>query len=350
MTTLKKLFISLILILILSTLFFISCSNKNNPSTAPISRTEIFMGTVVKITLYDSSDETILDKAFNRVSEIESLVSINESGTELDLVNEKAGIEPVKVSDTTFTIVEKALEYSQLSNGDFDLTVGPLVKLWSIGLEGEKVPTTSEINEVLPLVNYENVELDKENNTIYLKEKNMIIDLGSIAKGYAADEIAKILSANNVNSAIIDLGGNILAHGVKPTGDNWRIGIQNPYKERGGIIGVLQVKNKTVVTSGIYERYIEEDGVRYHHLLNPHTGYPFDNNIAGVSIITDKSIDADALSTTVFAKGIEEGLKFVESLNNVDAIFISKDNKVYTTSGVKDSFSLDDESFILVNN
>lgn len=346
MNKFKTLLLSLVLII---TTLLTSCAKENDKNTDPISRTELFMGTVVRITIYDSTDESILDKAFNRVAEIESLVSINEDGTELDEVNANSGIQPIAVSDTTYTIVKKALEYSKLSNGDFDLTIGPLVKLWSIGLEGEKVPTQEEIDSVLPLINYKNVELDDNNKTIYLKEKGMIIDLGSIAKGYAADEISKILTENNVNSAIIDLGGNILAHGMKKSGDLWKIGIRNPHTDKGGIIGILKVKNKTVVTSGIYERYIEKDGVQYHHLLNPNTGYPFDNNIAGVSIITDKSIDADALSTTVFAKGIDEGLKFVESLDNVDAIFISKDDKVYITSGIKDSFSLDDDSLTLVN-
>ena len=146
-------------------------------------------------------------------------------------------------------------------------------------------------------------------------------------------------------SYIIDLGGNIYAHGIKPSGADWKIGIQNPFNNRGDIVGVVNIKNKTVVTSGIYERFIEQDGVKYHHLLNPHTGYPFENNIAGVSIITDKSIDADALSTTVFAKGIEDGLAFVESLPNVDAIFISKDNKIYLSSGAKDIFNLTNAMF-----
>ena len=307
------------------------------------------MGTVVKITLYDSNDSAILDKAFDRVAEIESLVSINEAGTELDKVNDFAGISPVEVTSTTYEIVEKGLEYSKLSNGDFDITIGPLVKLWNIGLDDAKVPTQEEIDSVLPLIDYNLLELNKEDHTIFLKNKGMMIDLGSIAKGYAADEISRILTENNVNSAIIDLGGNIYAHGIKPSGQDWNIGIQNPFSTRGDIIGVLKVKNKTVVTSGIYERYIEKDGVKYHHLLNPNTGYPFENNIAGVSIITDKSIDADALSTTVFAKGLEEGLKFVETLPNVDAIFITKDNKVYITNGIRDSFTLENEDFTLEN-
>lgn len=342
----KNLFFLMSLIFITT---LIGC-NKNQASTSELlSRTELFMGTVIKITLYDSNDSTILDKAFDRISEIESLVSINESGTELDKVNDLAGISPVEVTSTTYEIVEKGLEYSKLSNGGFDITVGPLVKLWNIGLDDAKVPTQEEIDSVLPLIDYNLLELNEEEHTIFLKNKGMMIDLGSIAKGYAADEISRILTENNVNSAIIDLGGNIYAHGIKPSGKDWNIGIQNPFSTRGDIIGVLKVKNKTVVTSGIYERYIEKDGVKYHHLLNPDTGYPFENNIAGVSIVTDKSIDADALSTTVFAKGVEEGLKFVETLSNVDAIFITKDNKVYITSGIRDSFTLENEDFTLEN-
>lgn len=346
MLKLKNLFFPFLLILVTT---LIGC-NKNTTSTSdPISRTELFMGTVVKITLYDSDDSTILDKAFNKVAEIESLVSINEAGTELDKVNDSAGISPVEVTSTTYEIVEKGLEYSKLSNGDFDITIGPLVKLWNIGLDDAKVPTQEEIDSVLPLIDYNFLELNEEAHTIFLKNKGMMIDLGSIAKGYAADEISRILTENNVNSAIIDLGGNIYAHGIKPSGQDWNIGIQNPFNTRGDIIGVLKVKNKTVVTSGIYERYIEKDGVKYHHLLNPNTGYPFENNIAGVTIVTDKSTDADALSTTVFAKGLEEGLKFVESLSNVDAIFITKDNKVYITDGIRDSFTLENEDFTLEN-
>lgn len=346
MLKLKKL--TFLLLLIFSSML-VGC-NKNKTSTPEvISKTELFMGTVVKITLYDNNDSSILDKAFDRVSEIESLVSINKSGTELDKVNDLAGISPVELTSTTYEIVKKGLEYSKLSNGDFDITIGPLVKLWNIGLDDAKVPTQEEIDLVLPLIDYNLVDLNDENNTIFLKNKGMMLDLGSIAKGYAADEISSILTKNNVNSAIINLGGNIYAHGIKPSGQDWNIGIQNPFSTRGDIIGTLKVKNKSVVTSGIYERYIEKDGIKYHHLLNPNTGYPFENNIAGVSIITDKSIDADVLSTTVFAKGLEKGLEFVETLPNVDAIFITKDNKVYISNGIRDSFTLENEDFTLEN-
>ena len=342
----KKLKKNLLILPLISVLSLVGCSEKNN--TDPLSRTELFMGTVVKISLYDNQNEAILTEAFDRIEEIESLVSINEadSQSELDKVNASAGIEAVKVSETTFNIVEKGIEFSKLSNGSFDITVGPLVKLWSIGLEGAKVPTLDEINSVLPLIDYTDVELNKDDSTIFLKNSGMIIDLGSIAKGYAADEVSKILTENNVTSAIIDLGGNVYAHGIKPSGDDWKIGIQNPFNDRGSILGVLEVKDKTVVTSGIYERYLEDDGTKYHHLLDPKTGYPFDNEIVGISIIADKSVDADALSTTTFSKGLVDGFNFIESLDNVDAIFIDKDYNVYLTDGIK-NFEIDNSDFKL---
>lgn len=325
----------------------IGCSKEE--TTEPITRTELIMGTVVKITLYENGSEKILDKVFERVKEIEDLVSINEDGTELDKLNENAGIMPVRLSDTSLEIIDRALYYSEMSDGGYDLTIGPLVKLWSIGLPEAKVPTKEEINEVIKNIDYSKVKINKDTNEVFLSEKGMLLDLGSIAKGYAADEIVKILNEENINSAIIDLGGNIYALGLKDGNKNWKIGIQNPFDNRGRIIGALEVSNKTVVTSGVYERYIEQDGVKYHHILNPSTGYPYDTEIAGVSIISDKSIDGDALSTLIFTKGLEEGLEFVENIENIDAIFVTNNKDVYITKGLKGNFEITNEEFTLKN-
>lgn len=332
-------------ILVLGT---IGCS-KEEVAEEPPTRTELIMGTVVKVTLYENGSEEILDKVFERVKEIESLVSINQDNTELDKLNENAGIKPVKLSDTSFEIIEKALYYSEISNGEYDLTIGPLVKLWSIGLPEAKVPTQEEIDETIKKIDYSKVQLNKDTKEVFLEEKGMLLDLGSIAKGYAADEIVKILNEENIDSAIIDLGGNIYALGLKEGNRNWKIGIQNPYDDRGRIIGALEVSNKTVVTSGVYERYIEQDGEKYHHILNPSTGYPYETEIAGVSIISDKSIDGDALSTLIFTKGLEEGLEFVENIDGVDAIFVTNDKEVYVTKGLKGNFEITNEEFILKN-
>ncbi|GAA0110231.1 FAD:protein FMN transferase [Clostridium tertium] len=336
-------------ILLIFSLTILSGCSKDNKVTEPLSKTELLMGTVVTVTLYDSNDEGILDKVFTKVKELESTLSINENGTLVDKINESAGIEPVKVDYDTYTVIKKGLEYAKLSNGLFDISVGPIVKLWNIGLPEAKVPTQEEIDSRIPLVGYSDVELNDEENTVFLKRQGMMIDLGGVAKGYTADVISDILTEEGVKSAIIDLGGNIFAHGLKVDGSTWRIGIQNPFSDRGDIIGTITVKNKSIVTSGIYERYIEKDGIKYHHILSPKTGYPYENEIAGITIISDKSSDGDALSTSVFAMGVEEGMKFVNTQEGIDAIFVTKDNKIYITDGIRDIFKLTNTDFTLSN-
>ena len=341
----KKIIVSTITIFL--TLAISGCSSEEK--NEQLSRTEIFMGTPIKLTLYNESDEDILDKAFEKVSEIENTLSINKPGTELDELNEKSGESPVKLSEMSYDVIKKAIEYSKLSDGGYDVTIGPLIKLWSIGLPEAKVPTQEEINEVIKLIDYSNIEVNDSNREVFLNKKGMIVDLGSIAKGYAADELVKLLKDEGVEKAIIDLGGNIYALGSKEENKNWRIGIQNPFDNRGNVVGTIDVSNKSVVTTGIYERFIEKDGKKYHHILNPKTGYPYETNIAGVSIITDYSIDADALSTLVFTKGLEEGLKFVNELENIEAIFITNEKEIYTTEGIKNNFNIINEEFKLCN-
>ncbi|MEG1002904.1 MAG: FAD:protein FMN transferase [Clostridium sp.] len=325
----------------------VGCGEKK--SKDPITRTELFMGTAIKVTIYDKSNEKILDKAFKRVIEIEDLVSINKEGTELTELNNNAGIKGVKLSDDSFNIVKKGLEYSKLSNGGYDLTIGPLVKLWSIGLPEAKVPNKNEIIDAIKKIDYKNVNINEDTKEVFLTEKGMMIDLGSIAKGYAADEIVKLLKENGVKEAIVDLGGNIYALGLKEGDKEWKVGIQDPFTDRGNVVGSVKVSNKSVVTTGIYERFIEKDGVKYHHILNPKDGYPYKTELAGVSIIADESVDADGLSTLVFTKGLDEGIKFIESLDGVDAVFITENRNVYTTDGIKDNFKMMNESFKLSN-
>ncbi|WP_040210533.1 FAD:protein FMN transferase [Clostridium polynesiense] len=352
MTKFKKLFAATFLPLAVISVLN-GCSKppkteKEVPSE-PLTKTEFFMGTVVSISLYDKKDDSILEKAFDRVRQIESELSINKEGTEIDKVNDSAGKAPVKVSEDAFINIKKGIEYSRLTEGSFDITIGPLVKLWSIGLPEAKVPSSEEIKSTIPLIGYKDLEINESAKTVYLKKSGMKIDLGGIAKGYTADVISQILKDNGVKNALVDLGGNIYALGNNPEGRPWKIGIQNPFDSRGKIVGYVPVENKSVVTSGIYERFLEKDEKKYHHILNPFTGYPYENEIAGISIISDKSIDGDALSTSVFSKGLEGGMKFIETLSDVDAVFVTKDKKVYVTSGIKDSFKLTNEDFKLEN-
>lgn len=343
--------LSILLVFMLVILGISGCAKKEEASgpSEPIAKTDYLLGTVVTITIYDPVSEEVLDKAFDRIKEIENKMSLNIENSEVNKINEKAGEDYVKVSDETFNVIERGKYYSKISDENFDITVGPLVQLWGIGSDDAKLPSKEEIESAKSLINHDNILLNKSEKKIMLKEKGMKIDLGGIAKGYSADSVAEVLKENNVEHAIINLGGNILTMGSKPTGEQWKIGIQNPDVERGEYIGIVGVEDKTVVTSGIYERFFEQDGKKYHHILSPFTGYPIENSISGVSIITTKSIDADGLSTSLFALGVEEGLKKAEQLEDVEVVFVTKDDKVYITSGLKDNFVLTDNNFTLAN-
>lgn len=350
-TYLKKQNVLSIIFLLSCVIFLTSCNTKEmETNVTPLSRTEFLLGTVVTISLYDHQSEELLDLAINKLKELEDTLSINKTGTLIDKINESAGISPVVVDEDTYNVIEKGLNYSKLTDGAFDITVGPIVKLWNIGFPEARIPEPSEIEQSLPLVGFNKVILNSDDLSVYLVDKGMQLDLGGIGKGYAADEVATLLKEKGVNHAIIDLGGNIYTLGNKPGNKLWTIGVQDPFNPRGKIIGQLKVANKSIVTSGVYERFIEdESGNKYHHILNPKTGYPYDNQIAGVTIISDSSTDGDALSTAVFAMGVDEGLAFVETLEGIDAIFITLDSKVYTTNGIKEHFVLNNPSFTLAH-
>ena len=347
----KNLFIFIMCILALA---LTSCAK--NPTVAvqvptePISKSDFLLGTIVQITIYDKQDEAIIDKAMDRIREIESKMTINNNGTsEIIALNEAAGIKEVKVSTDTFDVLERGKYYSELSKGRFDITVGPIVKLWNIGTEYAAVPDPKVLEEKRQLINFNKLHLDRSTLTAKLDDPGMQVDLGAIAKGYTADEVAKVLKENGVQHAIINLGGTVLTIGGNMQGNPWKIGIQDPFNPRGDFLGIIPVKDKTIVTSGTYERYFEQDGKRYHHILDPRTGFPADNEVASVSIVTDKSIDGDGNSTSVLLLGLEEGMKFIESEKNIEAIFVTYDKKVYITSGLKDTFTVTNSEFKLMN-
>lgn len=343
-------FIILLLTLSIFCSLLIGCDSKENQSNDPLAKSNYMLGTQVNITLYDSQDEKIIDEAFDRIREIEAKMSINnEQPSEITKLNEASGIQEVKLSEDTFYVLEKGRYYSQLSGGEFDITIGPIVKLWNIGTPNAAIPDSNLLSEKLNLVDYNKLSLNKDNFTAKLELRGMIVDLGGIAKGYAADEVAVILKKHGVEHAIINLGGNILALGTNVNKQPWKIGIQDPYSPRNDYMGIVQVADKSVVTSGIYERYFEENGKRYHHILEPKTGFPADNGLAGVSIITDKSIDADGLSTSTFLLGVDKGMELIESLDNTEAIFITTDKKVYLSSGLKGIFTLVNKEYTVMN-
>ncbi|KEI05894.1 thiamine biosynthesis protein ApbE [Clostridium botulinum] len=340
MFKLKKIY-SCIILMIFSAFVFSGCK------VEPISKDGIFLGTICKITVFDKASPEILDKAYTRVSNIENEMTINKKSSEVININSASGSKYINVSDDTFNVIKKSLYYSNMSHGKFDISIGSIDKLWNIGTDKARIPSQNEINSKLPLVNYNNILTNDKDKSVMLKNKGMLIDLGAIAKGYAADEVKKLLKNNGIKNAIINLGGNIITMGNKSNGDNWVIGVQDPFDAHGNYMGKVKLLEKSIVTSGIYERFFEKNGKRYHHILDTKTGYPVDNSLVSVSIIADKSIDADGLSTTTFSLGLNEGLKLIESLKGTEAIFVTKNHEVYVSSGLKDNFEITNSNFKL---
>ncbi|GAA0178139.1 FAD:protein FMN transferase [Clostridium sediminicola] len=343
----KKLVIFIIffaIIISLTIVFFKVKPQATSEENTPKEKSNYFLGTYISIKLYDKSSDDMFTDMFNILNDIEEKMSINIEESEVSKINKNAGKSPVMVSHETFEVIKRGEYYSNLSEGNFDITIGPLVQLWGIGSESAKVPSQKEIDKATSKIDYTKILIDEEKQTIQLSEEGMVIDLGGIAKGYAADKIAEYLESKDVNSAIINLGGNIFALGNKTTGEKWGIGVQNPFDSRGDYFAILKVSNKSIVTSGVYERFLEVDGKTYHHILSPFTGYPVDNKLMSVTIIADNSIDADGLSTTLFTLGIDKGMNLIESLNGVDAIFVNSDKKVFISSGI-DSLQITNPEF-----
>jgi thiamine biosynthesis lipoprotein len=301
--------------------------------------------------LYENGTPALYDRLFARLGEIDALMSATRPDSELSLINAGAGAAPVSVSPELMAVLEKARYFAEISGGAFDPTVGPLVRLWNIGSDTAAVPEAAEIADALGLINWQDMILDRTRGTVLLSKPGMALDLGAIAKGYAADELAGILREAEIPGAIIDLGGNIYAFGTRPPESAgaatrpWRIGIQNPLDDRGVYAGVVELWNCSVVTSGVYERFFLYNGKRYHHILDTVTGFPVENGLVSVTVIAPSSMDADALSTALFTLGYEKGRALAEK-EGVQALFIFGDKTIRKTgNGI---FKLSDNSFRIV--
>lgn len=312
------------------------------------NRAEFLMSTYMEIRAIGRKAPQALDAVFARLVEIEDRMTKNSEDSEIAAINQYAGQEAVAVSDDTFAVIGKALQYAELTRGKFDPTIQPIVELWQIGTPQARVPSNAEIAAQLPLVNYQAVETNASTRTVRLNQAGMGLDLGGIAKGYAADEAVRILQEYGVKKALINLGGNLYALGTNPNNQPWRIGIQDPEDDRNQFIAVVEAEDQTLVTSGAYERFLERDGITYHHILDPETGYPAASDLLSVTIVTNNSIDADALSTSVYILGREAGLALIESLPDIEAVIIDRDYRVYLTAGLSDRFTVVDQRYELM--
>ena len=317
-------------ILLLITILLVNgCSSISNE---PASSTSTFFDTVITITVYDKNADHILDECMQLCKKYELLFSPTNEESEIYKLNH-AGGQPVELSRETIEAIEIGLKYSQLTEGKFDITIAPLIDAWGFRSDSPSVPSDSAIAEAKNHIGYQNVKI--EGNTVRLADVKSGVDLGGIAKGYIADHLKEYLKGQGVKHALISLGGNVLALGGKPDGTSFNIGIQKPFEETGVTISSVKLKDKSAVTSGIYQRYFEQDGVQYHHILNPVTGYPYENNLLGVTIICDSSAEADALSTTCFALGLKAGMKLIEDTPAAEAVFITSDYEMHYSSGYK---------------
>lgn len=351
-------------VLVCPILLFTGCGNITDADTSttgnePISISSIKLNTAVQITIYDSQDKALLDDClalcdkyeliFSRTNEKSELYKLNHRKDTSDKdTNTDRQTTPYPVSGTADTwhisedlaaLLSEGLDITRESDGAFDIAIAPLTSLWDFTAEDPKVPDDAAIQKVLPLCSSDGVTIDGQDIT--LPSDDIQFDVGAIAKGYIADRLKDFLVKKGVNSAIINLGGNVLCIGSKPDGTPFKVGIQKPFADRNETEAVMDITGKSVVSSGIYERCFKQGGKLYHHILNPQTGYPYENGLISVTIISDQSVDGDALSTTCFALGLEDGLKFAEK-KGVQAVFITEDYELHYTDGFQDEINVTD--------
>lgn len=310
--------------------------NRFDTNITPITDTRFALNTVITITLYDSQDTSILDGAFALCDDYEKVFSRTLETSELYKLNHSDKLVN-SVSPELAEIIKKGLEYSAMSDGAFDISIAPVSQLWDFNAENPAAPADAEISSMLPYVGYHNFSIEGTTVTKTMAENEL--DLGAIAKGYIADRIKDYLLENGVNEAVISLGGNILCVGDK-NGELYNIGIQAPFEDRNVTLASIKIADKSIVTSGIYERYFTQDGKLYHHILDPKTGYPYQNDLTSVTIISDKSVDGDALSTTCFALGYERGMSYINSHDDLDAIFVTSDGEIHYSDNLETKYQI----------
>lgn len=314
----------------------------NNQPEKQLSKTYFYLGTIIDITIFESEDEQILRDVSDLILKYDNLLSRTISSSEIAILNESKG--PLQVSEETYHLIQKSMAYSRITDGYFDISINPIVELWGIGSEKAQVPNDEDISIALVAVDYNNIILS-DKQTVQLIN-NTSIDLGGIAKGFIADEIATLLNENSISKALINIGGNVMALGTSTDDQPWKIGIRHPFKDRSDVLLKIELENKSVVTSGIYERFLEVDKKVYHHIFDPFTGYPMENELMSLTVISEKSIDGDALSTGLFNLGLDKAFEKANTLG-IEIIVVTKNNEIYITRSLNDMVTVFDETYEL---
>lgn len=289
------------------------------------------MGTVIDLTIEHENPTPVLEEAIRRLKIYENRFSANDCRSELMAVNQKAGIEGVVVHPELFELIRIGKEHSCGAQSHLNIAIGPLVQTWRIGFSDAKVPKDEEIQRLLSLTDPRKIFLEADTSTVYLEEKGMLIDLGCLAKGFIAELLITYLKEVEVQSALINLGGNLVTFGPSPKHADkyWRVGIQNPVKVRNESLIVLKVQNQSVVTSGIYERSLTQGRKKYHHIFNPSTGYPVTTDVASLTIVSRNSCDGEIWTTRLFGKKPQEILASVARLPGIYALVITNEGEVF---------------------
>lgn len=326
-------------VIVMTALFFLLCgacsgsfggsgganSVGTQASSSPLSGTTEALNTSITISIYDSQDKSLLEGCYNLIKKYEKMFSRTDPDSEIYELNDKSEAD---VSEETSELIKTGLRYSSESGGRFNIAIEPLTALWNFSSDKPRVPADAEIKEAIKHLDYSKIDI--RGNHFTLPDKESGIDLGAIAKGYIADKVKEYLLGKGVKSAIINLGGNVLLVGSKPGGSPFSVGLQDPFADRNEYKEIVQASDISIVTSGTYERNFTENGKTYHHILNPATGYPYDNGLVAVSIISKTSVEGDALSTSCFALGLEEGMSFAEN-QGVHAVFVTSDGEYHYT-------------------
>lgn len=295
------------------------------------------MGTVIDITIEDKNAEKIIEAVISLLELYENRFSANDEKSELMQVNHQAGKEAVKVHPDLYELIEIGKKHSCAADSHLNIGIGPLVQSWRIGFSDAKVPSNQEISRLLNKTNAKKIILNKQDKSVFLEEEGMFIDLGALAKGFIADLIIVYLKEQQVETALLNLGGNIVAlgPGVASQRAHWKIGIQNPLSDAKEHLAVLKIADQSVVTSGIYERNYESDGETYHHILSPQTGYPIESDVASLTIVSDQSVDGEIWTTRLFGKNSEEIIVALEEIEGIEGLVVTKTGKILKTKGLE---------------
>ena len=293
------------------------------------------MGTTINLSVAHQEADNILNKIISRLKIYEQRFSANDSTSELSEINQKAGIIPVIVHPELYELIKIGKKHSLPENSQLNIAIGPLIQSWRIGFDDARVPDNYEIQETLKIINPENIILDDKEKSVFLTEKDMAIDLGSLAKGYIADKICDYLDEVGSPSALINLGGNLAAHGtsLKNSDGMWHIGVQNPFYTRGNSQFVLKVQNKSVVTSGIYERNLHQNGETFHHIFDSHTGYPVKTNVVSLTIVSNLSIEGEIWTTRLFGLTAHQIIDSLNRMNDIEGLVIFNDGSFIFSNG-----------------